>query len=88
MAHLLQCLFLGKSGSTKTFLAIAQSSIDDDSDVNVMYLKAVASDPTMFYADENDISYISSFEILGTTPTPDIVVKGERLFYKFDNPIA
>lgn len=53
-----------------------------------MYLKAVASDPTMFYADENDISYISSFEILGTTPTPDIVVKGERLFYKFDNPIA
>lgn len=61
-----------KSGSTKTFLAIAQSSIDDDSDVNVMYLKAVASDPTMFYADENDISYITSFEILGTTPTPDM----------------
>lgn len=78
---------LGKR-SLKNFVAVAQSEIDSEREVNVMFFKQYGQDLSLFYPDETDISYISADQIVGTLPTPEVLSKGQRVVYKFSAPVT
>jgi hypothetical protein len=76
----------GKKTKPRKYVAVAQSAIDDEAEVSVMFMKKT-EDPAVFIPDENDMSYISAYQICGILPVPELVVKGDRLFYKFDKAV-
>lgn len=80
-------IFTDKKAASKNFLSMIQGQVLPEREVEVMFFKIYNSDPSMFYPDENDVSYISCDEIVGILPNPNIVQKGNRIFYKFEGPV-
>lgn len=71
-------IFTDKKAVSKNFLAMIQGQVLPEREVEVMFFKIYNSDPSMFYPDESDVSYISCDEIVGILPNPNIVQKGNN----------
>lgn len=78
--------YLG-SAKTKTkyrYAGICQNDIDEeDGDVKVLFLNVVGEEGSLFKVNETDLSYVNFDQILKILPTPKLVRKGHRVFYKF-----
>lgn len=75
-----------KSGSHQ-FVAVCQSKIIND-EFEVMFLKNCGNNKALFCANENDVSFVNLSEVVDVLPDPTIVVKGDRIFHKFETPVS
>lgn len=62
--------------------------MEDDGEVLVMILNLCDETGTLFKTDDNDIAYIDFDQIKSILPMPTIVIKADRMFYKFPYSIA
>lgn len=71
-----------------TYAAICQSNLEDN-DVKVLFFKSCAStsENQLFKLNESDVSYINFEQIISILPTPNIVLQGNRVYYKFPGKI-
>nr|CAD7589695.1 unnamed protein product [Timema genevievae] len=65
------------------YAGIAQTSIEDDGEVKVMFLRNVGDSGNQFKTNEKDISFVTFDQILGILPTPEIKNVRNSIFYKF-----
>lgn len=65
------------------YVTICQSDVDEEGEVKLMSLKVTNNDASLFKADEEDISYVSFDDILEILPNPSLILKGNRVYYKF-----
>lgn len=72
--------------TTKKYLCIVDE-IDSSDDVRVVSMKATDSSNQLFYVVDNDTSYVSYEQILGSINNPSIVARGERIYYKFNTKV-
>ncbi|CAK1603193.1 unnamed protein product [Parnassius mnemosyne] len=56
---------------------------DEEDEVKLMSLKVTNNNAFLFKADEEDISYVSFDDILEILPNPSLIIKGNRVYYKF-----
>lgn len=69
------------------YITVAQDDLEEDGEVQVMFLKACDDTSSIFKLDDNDITYIEFEQIQKILPLPTVVQKGDRLFYKFLHPV-
>ncbi|XP_063234925.1 uncharacterized protein LOC134537909 [Bacillus rossius redtenbacheri] len=62
------------------YAALCQSRVDEDDEIKVVFLKLVSKNENVFLIDDTDVSYINTENVL---PQPCLLVKGNRLYYKF-----
>lgn len=77
--------FLGGRRQTTQYryVCIVQALYDDDNEIEVMSLKVLNKDKTMFRLDEDDISTVNKTAVLGKLPVPEMLTSGDRIKYKF-----
>lgn len=69
------------------YVAICQG-IEDDNEIRVMFLKTVSGNQAkMFKLNEEDIAYVSFDQIKAILPEPTQVMKGNRIYYKFEKAV-
>lgn len=69
------------------YLGVAQSGVDEEGEVKIMFFKSVDDSGKLFKAMEKDISYEPYENILEIVPKPKIIKKGRREFFKFSVPL-
>lgn len=76
-------------GETKyRYIAVCQSDVEIDGEIKVTFLKLCDNEKEqIFKLDEKDVSYINEEQILKVLPEPDLILKGNRVFYKFMKPV-
>ncbi|CAH1985291.1 unnamed protein product [Acanthoscelides obtectus] len=70
------------------YAGVCSSGFDEENEeIQVTFLKICDSDGHPFKLDDNDISDVKLEQVLEKLPVPNIVMSGNRLFYKFRTPI-
>ncbi|CAH0553265.1 unnamed protein product [Brassicogethes aeneus] len=71
------------------YVGVCQSDIDNDGEVTVTFLKLIDDQKNLqtFKLDENDKSYILQDQILEVLPEPSLLLKGNRVFYRFQKNV-
>lgn len=69
------------------YLGICQSEVDEEDDVNIMFLKCVDKNKSLFKLDENEVCFVKFDQLLFKVLTPEIKPQGNRLFYKFGSKL-
>lgn len=77
---------LGKS-ITYRYVCIAQTRVDEDGYIKVMFLRSNDSTSANFRIKENDISYIQKEAVIKILENANIKLKGGRIYYNFNHPI-
>ena len=78
----------GKRNKVYRYAAICSGDTDEDErEIQVTFLRLCDNEGTLFKVDDNDIAYVPYNQILYSLPQPELVVKGDRYFYKFSKPI-
>lgn len=77
---------LGKS-ITYRYVCIAQTCVDEDGYIKVMFLRSNDSTSANFRIEENDISYIQKEAVIKILENANIKLKGGRIYYNFNHPI-
>ncbi|CAG4983415.1 unnamed protein product [Parnassius apollo] len=62
----------------------ALSSIEEDGEIKVMFLRVVSNDAKKFRVDEKDISYVNYEDVISILPVPSLL---EKDMYKFTDSI-
>lgn len=57
------------------------------SDIEVVALKSIDDTYQNFAINQSDVSFVSQDQIIGVLPVPIIKMKGERIFYHFENKV-
>lgn len=70
-----------------TYVALVNTTVDDDGEVNVTFLKSTGTDANIFAIDDEDVSYISFDQIIKILPEPKLKLKGSRQYYCFTDKI-
>lgn len=68
------------------YAAVCQGPVDDDGEVEVVFLRLTNSTYTsgqLFRLDERDVSHVSFDQIKCVLNKPILVTKGKRKYYKF-----
>ncbi|CAH1107492.1 unnamed protein product [Psylliodes chrysocephalus] len=65
------------------YVCVIDEVNEEKSEYRVVSMKAMDNTLTNFTFVETDISYVNFEDIMGITPDPLIVMKGERMYYKF-----
>lgn len=82
--YLLVEYLVGKRKKMKyCYIAVAQDNLEDDGEVRVMFLKLYDDSRMLYKIDDKDIAYINYDQIKKILPGPEMVQRGNRLFYKF-----
>lgn len=68
------------------FVGVSQSEIEDG-EITVVFCKPTSGDKPSFYADEMDISSIDCKQIVEILPNPNLMMRGQRAFFKFNYPL-
>ncbi|XP_042907124.1 uncharacterized protein [Parasteatoda tepidariorum] len=84
---LIQILGGKKNKSKYKYVGIAQGDVEDDGDIKVMFLKTIDDSGKNFQVKENGASYIQFDSVLGILKNPNLKMKGNRIFYQFDDPV-
>lgn len=70
------------------YVAVVSGDIDEEEgEIKVTFLKLLTSNRNIFKIIDDDISYISLNQILMLLPVPTIILKADRCFYKFLEPV-
>lgn len=76
-----------KTFDTYRYAAVCQSDVDNDGEVTVAFLKIISDksnrNEQVFRLDEQDKSCIEYDQIVKVLPQPNLVLKGNRVYYKF-----
>lgn len=75
-----------KKPNIQQFLGITQDH-EENNEMKVMFLKSADKSKTLFCVDDNDVSFVSTKQIVAVLETPEIISKGCRFFYKFKHQI-
>lgn len=74
----------GKKGVCHQFVGVCQGNNSDEGELEVMFLKSGApNDKTLFVINEKDKSTVDTNQIVAVLPSPKLVLKGDRILYKF-----
>lgn len=74
----------GKKWVCHQFVGVCQGENSDEGELEVMFLKSGApNDKTLFVINEKDKSTVDTNQIVAVLPSPKLVFKGDRIFYKF-----
>lgn len=76
-----------RMATTYKYLCIIDEVDEEEGELRVTSLKCVDSSKTLFTLNDNDKSDIPHEDAIGVVSEPRIVLKGERIYYKFDKPI-
>ncbi|GBP69399.1 hypothetical protein EVAR_54818_1 [Eumeta japonica] len=63
------------------------TGLEEDDEIQVVFCKIGDKTGKLFKVDEQDISFITEDQIVQTLPTPNIILKGLRVFYSFKKPV-
>lgn len=77
----------GKRNTTHYRYACVVQKVFDDGDIEVMSMKILNEDKTIFKMNETDISNVNKEDVLGKLPSPTMLTYGDRIKYKFDKPV-
>lgn len=60
---------------------------EEEGELRVTFLQLANTAGTLFKLDENDISDVSVEQVIKKLPVPSLIMKGKRVFYKFNEEI-
>lgn len=69
------------------YAAICSSVDDEDGELRVTFLKNCNQIGTLFKLNESDISDVPMDQVIKKIPVPNLITKGNRVFYQFNKPI-
>lgn len=70
------------------YAGVCSSNFDvEQREILVTFLKICDDNGTLFKLDDNDVANVKWEQILKKLPMPNIVIQGNRLFYKFLKPV-
>ena len=69
------------------YAGICSSVHDEDGELRVTFLKICNKNGTLFRLDENDVSDVPVDQVIKKLPVPNLVTKGNRVFYQFKKKI-
>jgi len=72
----------GKKTKSEQFIGICQSD-QSQGEIEVMFLKSCSKDNSLFFVNEKDLVSVPLGQIKAFFPAPLVVLKGNRVFYKF-----
>lgn len=78
-----------KDHTNYKYIGVCQGELDEE-EVLVTFLKIVSKkqdDPQLFKLDDADKSYITEEQIIDILPEPNLILKGNRIFYTFKDTI-
>lgn len=58
-----------------------------DGEIRVTFLKLYDKTGQTFRLDQDDVADITMNQMIEKLPNPKILLKGKRVFYKFDSPV-
>ncbi|XP_063241124.1 uncharacterized protein LOC134541539 [Bacillus rossius redtenbacheri] len=68
------------------YVGVCQGEIDDEQDVKIMFLKSCGNGK-VFKSNETDVAFVNIKELISKLPTPEIKLKGNRIYYEFRDKI-
>lgn len=71
-----------------TYAGVAKSTVDEEGDVLVMFLKTVDDSGRLFKLVENDVSDVPFDDLIKILPTPKLIKKGKRQYFQFKEPLS
>ncbi|KAG6443763.1 uncharacterized protein LOC115456138 [Manduca sexta] len=66
------------------YVAVADTSVDEDGEIKVTFLRCQQNSTKMFKMQQHDVSYVTYEQVVKILPTPKLQIKGSRSFYYFD----
>ncbi|CAH2085773.1 unnamed protein product [Euphydryas editha] len=71
-----------------TYAKVAKSTVDEEGDVLIMFLKTVDDSGRLFKLVENDVSDVPFDDLLKILPAPNVIKKGNRQYFQFEEPLS
>ncbi|GBP83096.1 hypothetical protein EVAR_84860_1 [Eumeta japonica] len=78
---------LGKTNMEYRYVSIIDKIDEEDGEIRVTFLKLCDNKGQLFRYDADDVSDITMDQVVQKLSNPNIVLKGNRIFYKFDLPV-
>lgn len=69
------------------YICMVDSVGDEEMEIQVTSLKCIDSSKTLFTHNDNDKSDVPYDDVLGIISEPRIILRGERMLYKFEKAI-
>ncbi|XP_072946039.1 uncharacterized protein [Epargyreus clarus] len=63
------------------------TGLEEDDEIQVVFCKIGDNSGKLFKVEENDISFISEDQIVQALPIPNLILKGQRMFYCFKESV-
>lgn len=63
------------------------TGLEEDDEIRVVFCKIADKIGKLFKVDEHDISFISEDQVVQTLPMPNLILKGQRMFYSFKKSV-
>lgn len=61
--------------------------LEENDEIQVVFCKIGDKTGKLFKVDEEDIPFGSKDQIVETLPTPNLILKGQRMFYSFKKSV-
>lgn len=71
-----------------TYAGVAKSTVDEEGEVLVMFLKTVDDSGRLFKLVENDLSDVPFDDLIKVLPAPNVIKKGKRQYFQFEEPLS
>ena len=69
------------------YAGICSFVYEEDGELKVTFLKIFNKNGTLFRLDGNDVSDVPVDQVIKKLPVPNLVTKGNRVFYQFKKKI-
>lgn len=63
------------------------TGLEEEDEIQVVFCKIGDKTGKLFKVDEQDVSFISEDQIIQALPTPNLILKGQRMFYSFKKSV-
>ncbi|KAG5889625.1 hypothetical protein JTB14_025493 [Gonioctena quinquepunctata] len=86
--YVLVKFFGGKRKTTQyRYVCVVQNVLHKENEIEVMSMKVSNTEKDVFRVDESDVSLVEMSAIIGKLPSPEILVIGDRVKYRFSKPV-
>lgn len=79
--------FQNNKKSEYRYVGVCSSDMDEDGEILITFLKIWNAQGNIFKLDDNDVSHVPVEQICEKLPQPNIFLQGNRILYKFKNPV-
>ncbi|KAK9875398.1 hypothetical protein WA026_007792 [Henosepilachna vigintioctopunctata] len=66
------------------YVAVAGTSVDEDGEIKVGFLRCQRNSAKMFKLEQNDVAYVPCVQVIKILPNPKLQKIGSRGYYCFD----